>query len=81
MPSRLSVFEGDMERLIDFGWNLGTALVTAVGAGVAWLIRRVLTNQAEIELLKGHIEARDEAITELRASVKRIETWIMEKAK
>ena len=77
-----------MERLIDFGWNLGTAAVTAIGAGVAWLIRRVLTNQAEIALLRQHIEARDkvreedrEALNDVRGSVKRIETWIMEKAK
>lgn len=77
-----------MERLIDFGWNLGTALVTAVAGGVMWLIRRVLTNQAEIAALKQHIESRDkirdedrEALNEVRGSVKRIETWIMEKAK
>ena len=77
-----------MERLIDFGWNLGTAVVTGIAGGVAWLIRRVLTNQAEIALLRQHIEARDkvreedrEALNEVRGSVKRIETWIMEKAK
>jgi hypothetical protein len=77
-----------MERLIDLGWNLGTAIVVAVGSGVTWLIRRVLTNQTEIALLKQHIEARDkvrdedrEALSEVRSSVKRIETWIMEKAK
>ena len=77
-----------MERLIDFGWNIGTAVVTAIAGGVAWLIRRVLTNQAEIALLRQHIEARDkvreedrEALNDVRGSVKRIETWIMEKAK
>jgi hypothetical protein len=77
-----------MERFIDFGINLGTAIVTGIAAGVAWLIRRVLTNQAEIALLKQHIDARDklrdedrEAIGEVRDSVKRIESWIMEKSK
>ena len=77
-----------MERLYDFGWNIGTAIITAIGAGILWLVRRVLTNQAEIALLRQHIEARDkvreedrEAIGEVRNSVNRIEAWIMGKAK
>lgn len=77
-----------MERIIDFGWNMGTAAVAGVASGIAWLVRRVLTNQTEIALLKQHINARDrmrdedrEALSEVRGSVKRIEAWIMEKAK
>ena len=77
-----------MDRLFDFGLNVATAVLGAIAAGVGWLIRRVLTNQAEIALLKQHIDARDklrdedrEAIADVRESVKRIEGWIMEKAK
>lgn len=77
-----------MERLIDFGVNLGTAVVGAVAAGVAWLVRRVLTNEAEIALLKQHLKSRDElrdedreAFGDVRESVKRIESWIMERGK
>jgi hypothetical protein len=77
-----------MERLIDFGVNLGTAVVGAVAAGVAWLVRRVLTNEAEIALLKQHLKSRDElrdedreALGDVRESVKRIESWIMERGK
>ena len=77
-----------MERFFDFGLNLATGIVTAIAGGVWWLIRRVTTNQAEIALLKQEIEARDklrgedrEALSEVRDSVKRIEGWIMEKAK
>ena len=77
-----------MERLIDFGVNLGAAVVGAVAAGVAWLVRRVMTNEAEIALLKQHLKSRDElrdedreALGDVRESVKRIESWIMERGK
>ena len=77
-----------MERIFDFGLNIATGIATAIAAGVLWLIRRVLTNQEEIALLKQDIESRDklrsedrEALAEVRESVKRIEGWIMEKAK
>lgn len=77
-----------MERAIDFGVNVFTAAILAIASGVAWLIRRVLTNQAEISLLKQHIDARDklrdedrEALAEVKDSVKRIEGLMMERAK
>ena len=60
----------------------------AVGGFIGWLVRRVLTNQAEIALLKQDLEKRDvqrsedrEALADVRDSVKRIEGWIMEKSK
>lgn len=77
-----------MERILEIGGNLFTAAVLAVGGFIAWLVRRVLTNQAEIALLKQDLEKRDvqrgedrEALADVRESVKRIEGWIMEKSK
>lgn len=77
-----------MDRLIEIGSNVFTAAVIAVGGFIGWLVRRVLTNQAEIALLKKDLERRDvqrvedrEALSDVRESVKRIEGWIMEKSK
>lgn len=77
-----------MERLFEIGGNIFTAIILAVGTFIAWLVRRVLTNQAEIALLKQDLEKRDvqrgedrEALADVRESVKRIEGWIMEKSK
>ena len=77
-----------MERLIEISSNVFTAAVIAVGGFIGWLVRRVLTNQAEIALLKEDLTRRDklrdedrEALSDVRDSVKRIEGWIMEKSK
>lgn len=77
-----------MERWVEVGGNIFTAIILAVGTFIAWLVRRVLTNQAEIALLKQDLERRDvqrsedrEALSDVRESVKRIEGWIMEKSK
>lgn len=77
-----------MERLVEIGGNIVTAIILAVGTFIAWLVRRVLTNQAEIALLKQDLERRDvqrgedrEALADVRESVKRIEGWIMERGK
>ncbi len=77
-----------MERLLEVSGNIFAAIVVAVGSFIAWLVRRVLTNQAEIALLKQDLEKRDiqrgedrEALADVRESVKRIEGWIMEKSK
>lgn len=76
------------ERIADAGSALIVSVVVAVGSGIGWLIKRVLTNQAEIALLRQHLENRDkerdedrEAIADVRDSVKRIEGWIMERGK
>lgn len=70
-----------MERFFDFGMNLATGIVTAIAGGIVWLIRRVLTNQTEIALLKQHIAKQEEQLERVSESVTRIEGWIMEKAK
>jgi hypothetical protein len=74
------------ERIAELGTNIILAAVAAIGAGVAWLVRRVLTNQAEIAMLRQHLENRDkqreedrEALVELRDDVKEIRSWIMDR--
>ncbi len=74
------------ERIAELGTNIIGAALLAIGGGIGWLVRRVLTNQAEIGLLKQHLETRDkqrdedrEALGDVRDSVKRIEGWIMER--
>jgi predicted amino acid dehydrogenase len=61
-------------------YGLATTAIIAVGGAVSWLVRRVLTNQKQIELLEREIKHRDnqrqedrEALSEVRTSVKRIE--------
>jgi uncharacterized protein YlxW (UPF0749 family) len=74
------------ERIAELGTNIIVAAVAAIGGGVAWLVRRVLTNQAEIAMLRQHLETRDkqreedrEALVELRDDVKEIRSWIMDR--
>lgn len=76
------------ERIADLTTSTAAAIIVAIGGGITWLIRRVLTNQAEIALLKQSLDARDkqrhedrEALADVRDSVKRIEGWIMERGK
>lgn len=58
------------------GW-----VVVTIGGGVLWIVRRVMTNQKQIELLQREIEMRDEkraddrkAMDDLRADVKELRT-------
>jgi hypothetical protein len=74
------------ERIAELGTNIIVAGVVAIGGGIGWLVRRVLTNQAEIAMLRQHLESRDkqreedrEALVELRDDVKEIRSWIMDR--
>ena len=73
-----------MERIETAAANLGTAALVALGGGVMWLIRSVLTNQRKIGLLEQEISHRDqqrtedrEALKAVRDAVVRIETKLM----
>lgn len=70
-----------MERFDN--WLL--AVFTAIGGGIMWLIRQVLTNQKAIALLQSEIAHRDtlrqedrEAVREVRDDVKAIRREIGE---
>lgn len=72
------------ERVEQATANLAVYIITAMGAGLLWLIRTVLTNQKQIALLETEIRHRSqqrdedrEALADVRDSVKRIETKLM----
>ena len=55
-----------------------TSTLAAVAGGVGWLIRRVLTNQKQIELLQSEIRHRDQLRSEDRDRMAGIEEGIDE---
>lgn len=60
------------ERIEQVGTSVVTAVALAIGSGLTWLIRRVLTNQKQIELLQSEIRHRDQMRREDRDAVKEI---------
>lgn len=74
------------ERLEQATTSIATYVAVSCIGAVGWVIRRVLTNQKQIEMLQKEIDHRDklrtedrEALGEVRDSVKRIETVLMSK--
>lgn len=79
--ARVSSIWESIERI---GANVTTAIVVAIGGGVMWVIRTLLTNQRQIELLQREIEHRDEtrredreALSDIRSAVRRLESRLM----
>ena len=74
-----------LERLEDFiAWGV-TGAVGAAAGGVWWLIRQVFTNQKQIEMMREEFRHRDQLrqedrddLTEVKDSVKRIESVLLE---
>jgi len=61
-----------IERIEQMGSSLLLAAVTSIGGGILWLVRRVLTNQRQIELLQSEIRHRDSLRQIDRAAVQEI---------
>lgn len=68
----------------DFLFWAFTGVASAVATGGVWLIRRVLTNQAQLEIVMREFTHRDqlrqedrEDMAEVKASVKRIENVLL----
>jgi hypothetical protein len=55
------------------GW-----LVVSIAGGVLWTIRRVFTNQKQIELLQKEIQSRDELRTRDREDLKEVKSDVKE---
>lgn len=60
------------ERIEQAGTSLVLALITTVGGGIMWMIRRVFTLQKMVELLQSEIRHRDEMRKADREAVKEI---------
>ncbi|MFV1753432.1 hypothetical protein [Phaeobacter sp. JH18-37] len=65
------------ERIEQASGSIAVSGVLAVSSGGMWLVRRIFTNQKQIELMQQSLEARDkqrdedrEAMTELRQDVR-----------
>lgn len=62
-----------------------TTAISAVAAGIAWLIRRILTNEKQIALLQHEIRDRDvrrqedrEIMQEIKSDLKEVKRDIIE---
>lgn len=85
MPPKIEAMWTRVEEILVW---LVTATIAAVTTGAWWLIRRIFTNQQQIDLLRQEMAHRDklrgedrEALADVRDGVKRIEGWIMEQKK
>jgi len=56
---------------VDFDKIWG-AIVAAVATGIAWLIRRVLTNEKQIALLQAELRRGREDMREVKDDVKKL---------
>ncbi len=55
------------ERLEQVGTSIATYVAVSIVGATAWVVRRVLTNQKQIEMLQREIHHRDQQRTEDRA--------------
>lgn len=58
-----------LERIEQASTGLAVTAVAAAGSGAWWLVRRIFTNQQQIELLQREIEVRDERREEDREAL------------
>lgn len=75
-----------MDRLLSLLENVSTYLVTVIIGGVGWLVRRVITNQKQIEMLQSELRNRErqrdedrERIAKIERGVERIESVLMDR--
>ncbi len=78
------MFDRFWERLEEAVWWGAMGIAGTIASGGWWLIRRVFTNQQQIEALQAEIKHRDqlrqedrEQMTKIETSVERIEGVLM----
>lgn len=52
--------------------KVGAGIITALIGGVGWLIRRVVTNEKQIALLKQDLDRGREDIKEIKSDIKEL---------
>lgn len=52
--------------------KISAAIVASVAGGVAWLIRRVLTNEKQIAILQAELQRGREDMREVKGDVKKL---------
>ena len=73
------------ERIEQASAGVAVAAAAAIGSGGIWLVRRIFTNQQQIELLQREIKMRDkrrdedrEAMADVRQDVREMRSDIRE---
>ena len=66
------------ERIEQAQGSITAALASATVAGFIWLVRRVFTNQKQIEMLQREIQVRDERREDDRKILDEIKTEMKE---
>lgn len=68
-----------IERIEQASTELAVTAITGAASGGAWLVRRIFTNQKQIEMLQKSLEDRDrqrdedrEALADVRTDVREI---------
>lgn len=67
-----------IEQLEQAASNLIAWIVTGTAGGFLWLVRRVITNQKQIEMLQSEIRHRDELRSADRATVQEVRDDVKE---
>ncbi|KXF92255.1 hypothetical protein [Phaeobacter inhibens] len=72
-----------IERIEQASTGIAVTAMTAAASGVVWLVRRIFTNQKQIEILQQSLEARDkqrdedrEALSDVRTDVREIREFL-----
>ena len=52
-------------------------IVAGIGGAITWLVRKVLTNEAQVDLIKQQIDKQDEERREMRADLRSIRDHIL----
>ena len=61
-----------LEKAGDVATALLVSAVMGISGGIMWLVRRVITNQSQIEMLNKSLEYRDKRLDEIRDDMRAI---------
>ena len=61
-----------LEKVSDAATSLLITAVMGISGGIMWLIRRVITNQSQIEMLQNSLAYRDKRLDEIRNDIREV---------